>query len=71
VRASSTGTWSLTPSGLVDGAHTILVSETDLAGNIGSTSVRLHARQDGAKVTEKLLSDTGLSSADRITMNPR
>ncbi|WP_338697753.1 choice-of-anchor tandem repeat GloVer-containing protein [Bradyrhizobium sp. 26S5] len=37
--ASGTGAWSFTPTGLLDGVHTIVASETDLAGNTGSSSL--------------------------------
>ncbi len=39
VTASSTGAWSFTPTGLVDGPHTVVASETDAAGNVGSASL--------------------------------
>ena len=34
-----TGAWSFTPSGLVDGAHTIVASQTDAFGNTGTASL--------------------------------
>ncbi|WGS23972.1 Ig-like domain-containing protein [Bradyrhizobium sp. ISRA464] len=37
--ASSTGAWSFTSTGLADGSHTIVASETDLAGNTGTASL--------------------------------
>ena len=37
--ANASGVWSFTPTGLADGAHTIIASETDAAGNIGSASL--------------------------------
>src|SRR5204863_511271 len=36
--ADGGGVWSFTPT-LADGVHTILASETDVAGNTGSTSL--------------------------------
>ena len=36
--ANASGTWTFTPTGLSDGSHTIVASETDAAGNTGSTS---------------------------------
>ncbi|MCG2645685.1 MULTISPECIES: Ig-like domain-containing protein [Bradyrhizobium] len=33
------GAWSFTPSGLADGAHTIVASQTDAFGNTGSASL--------------------------------
>ena len=43
------GHWSFTPSGLTDGAHTIVASQTDAFGNTGSASLTLHAGHDGAE----------------------
>ena len=37
--ADATGHWTFSPVGLSDGSHTILVSEMDAAGNIGTTSL--------------------------------
>jgi hypothetical protein len=34
--ANITGTWSFTPKGLADGAHTLVATQADLAGNTGS-----------------------------------
>jgi large repetitive protein len=34
--ANANGAWSYTPSGLTTGSHTIVASETDVAGNTGS-----------------------------------
>ena len=36
--ANASGIWTFTPTGLSDGSHTIVASETDAAGNTGSTS---------------------------------
>ncbi|HLH98031.1 MAG TPA: NF038122 family metalloprotease [Xanthobacteraceae bacterium] len=37
--ASSTGAWTFIPTGLADGQHTVVASETDAAGNTGSASL--------------------------------
>jgi hypothetical protein len=37
--ASSTGVWTFTPVGLADGPHTVVASETDAAGNVGTASL--------------------------------
>ena len=37
--ADGTGAWSFTPAGLVDGAHTLTASQTDLAGNTGTATL--------------------------------
>ena len=39
VTADATGVWSFTPSGLSDGAHTIVASQTDSFGNTGTASL--------------------------------
>ena len=37
--ANSSGAWTFTPTGLMDGVHTVVASETDAAGNTGSASL--------------------------------
>jgi hypothetical protein len=37
--ANGGGIWMFTPTGLADGSHTIVASETDLAGNTGTASL--------------------------------
>ena len=37
--ASSTGAWSFTPTGLADGSHTIVASETNAAGVTGTSAL--------------------------------
>ena len=37
--ASSTGAWTFMPTGLADGQHTVVASETDAAGNTGTASL--------------------------------
>ena len=37
--ADSNGIWNFTPTGLADGSHTIVASETDAAGNTGTASL--------------------------------
>ena len=37
--ADATGAWSYTPTGLLDGAHTLTASQTDLAGNTGTATL--------------------------------
>ena len=39
VTADATGAWSFTPTGLADGAHTIVASQTDGFGNTGTASL--------------------------------
>ncbi|MFL5251655.1 MAG: Ig-like domain-containing protein [Rhodopila sp.] len=68
--ASSTGSWSFTPTGLVDGLHTLTANETDLAGNTGATTLTFTLDKTAATVTMALSSDTGSSATDKITSNP-
>ena len=37
--ADATGAWSFTPTGLIDGAHTLTASQTDAAGNTGTATL--------------------------------
>ncbi|TPK95517.1 hypothetical protein FJ938_27945 [Mesorhizobium sp. B2-4-14] len=37
--ANASGAWTFTPTGLADGSHTIVASETDAAGNTGTASL--------------------------------
>ena len=37
--ADNNGIWNFTPTGLADGSHTIVASETDAAGNTGTASL--------------------------------
>ncbi len=39
VTANANGVWSFTPTGLADGPHTIVASQTDTFGNTGSASL--------------------------------
>jgi hypothetical protein len=49
--ANGTGTWTFTPAGLADGAHTVVASETDAAGNIGSASLSFTLDTTAPQVT--------------------
>ena len=37
--ADASGAWTFAPVGLADGSHTVVASETDAAGNVGSASL--------------------------------
>ena len=71
--ADGTGAWSFTPPTLIEGSHTIVASETDIAGNTGSVSVAftLDTVAPTAPSTPDLAasSDSGSSSTDNITNN--
>ncbi len=64
--ADANGDWSFKPV-LADGNHTVVISETDLAGNKGSASVAFKLDQTPPPVTAGLVSDTGASATDAIT----
>ena len=68
--ADGTGVWNFTPT-LSDGAHTIIASETDTAGNTGTTSVGFTLDTIAPVVTAALTSDTGASPTDSLTTNAR
>ena len=67
--ADANGAWIFTPTGLADGVHTIVASETDTAGNTGTASLTITLDTIAPKVTESLVTDTGSSSTDKITSN--
>src|SRR5207253_2205923 len=73
--ADATGAWSYSLAGLTTGTHTVVTSETDAAGNVGTASLNFTLASTlggGAApvVTELLVNDTGASSSDRITSVP-
>jgi Ca2+-binding RTX toxin-like protein len=53
--------WTFTPSGLADGVHTILASETDAAGNTGTASLTftLDTTAPVPVITSEVLSKSG------------
>ena len=63
---AATGAWSFAPV-LADGSHSVVVSETDLAGNSASATLAFTLDTTVPPVTVALVSDTGASAADRIT----
>ncbi|MCG2586901.1 Ig-like domain-containing protein, partial [Massilia sp. TS11] len=50
-----------------DGAHTVVVTDTDTAGNTASTSITFTLDNTIATPTVSLSNDTGASSTDRVT----
>ncbi|MCG2586850.1 Ig-like domain-containing protein, partial [Massilia sp. TS11] len=50
-----------------DGAHTVVVTDTDTAGNTASTSITFTLDNTIATPTVALSNDTGASSTDRVT----
>ncbi|MDR3473758.1 MAG: Ig-like domain-containing protein [Devosia sp.] len=69
-KANASGVWTFTPTGLAQGSNTIVATETDTAGNVGTTSLTFTLDSVKPVVTERLVSDTGSSSTDKITSNP-
>ncbi len=69
--ADGTGKWSFTPTGLVDGQHTIVASETDAAGNSGTASLTFTLDQDASEQSSLSLNvaDTLIGSAGAATVH--
>jgi len=70
VTANGNGNWVFTPTGLADGQHTVIASETDAAGNAGPASLTFMLDSTAPVVTEALKNDTGSSPTDKITSDP-
>ena len=72
---ASGGSWSITTTALTDGAKSITVTATDLAGNVSDTSEALEVIIDAtapappSKPDITDASDTGISNTDNITSN--
>jgi hypothetical protein len=56
--ANSSGGWTFTSTGVADGTHTIVASETDVAGNTGNASLSIDLDTTPPMVTEGLSSPT-------------
>ncbi|MEZ2144665.1 Ig-like domain-containing protein [Bradyrhizobium sp. DN5] len=70
VTADAQGAWSFTPSGLADGPHTIVASQTDSFGNTGSASLSFTldtTAPSGGTPDLTAGSDSGSSNTDNIT----
>jgi hypothetical protein len=68
--ADATGAWNFTPTGLADGVHTIVASETDAAGNTGTASLTFTLLTAYPTVTEALESTTGGTGSNPTSSNP-
>ena len=64
------GAWTFTPAGLSLGAHTVTVTQTDVAGNTGTAQLTFTLVASAFTVTSRLVSDTGASGTDKITSDP-
>ena len=60
--ANASGVWSFTPTGLANGAHTIVASETDTAGNTGTSSLTFTLDTTAPTVASVVASGTGITS---------
>ncbi len=68
--ANGAGVWSFTPTGLSDGSHTIVASQTDTFGNTGTAALSFTLDTAAAAPSAPDLTaatDTGASSTDNIT----
>ena len=68
--ADGSGAWTFAPTGLADGQHTIVASETDAAGNTGTTSLTFTLDTIANAPGVALANDTGISNSDKITQDP-
>ena len=68
--ADAAGAWSFTAAGLADGAHTLTASQTDAAGNTGTATLSFTLDKTAPALSIGLVSDTGSSASDGITLNP-
>src|SRR5262249_6087969 len=66
--ANASGAWTFSPTSLAQGAHTIVASETDLAGNTGTASLSFTYDTMAPAVTEALVDDalTGTGDANAV-----
>ena len=64
VTADGAGHWTFMPSGLADGSHTIVASETDAAGNTGSASLTFTLDTTANATIGPLTSDDVLNASE-------
>jgi len=64
VKADANGVWSYTPTGLADGSHTIVASETNAAGATGSASLTFVFDTTAPVVTEQAVDGTLTGTGD-------
>jgi Ca2+-binding RTX toxin-like protein len=65
--ANASGAWSFAPTGLTDGQHTLVASETNAAGKTGSASLSFTLDKTAPSVTEALASGGTTSSIPALT----
>ncbi|HKU98032.1 MAG TPA: Ig-like domain-containing protein, partial [Vineibacter sp.] len=61
--ANASGAWLYAPTGLADGQHTIIASQTDAAGNTGTASLTFKLDTTAPVVTERLASGGGTTTS--------
>jgi VCBS repeat-containing protein len=68
--ADTTGVWTFTPTGLADGSHTIVASETDVAGNTGTASLTftLDTTADSGNDLAVSVSDSSINNAEKTAV---
>jgi hypothetical protein len=64
--ANGSGAWTFTPTGLADGLHTIVASETDAAGNTGSASLTFTLDTHGPTGWQFTLANSNFDGAASI-----
>ncbi len=67
--AAADGSWSFAPAGLADGNHILTASQTDAAGNTGTSSISFTLNTVVPAITAALANDTGTSAVDGLTTN--
>jgi len=71
VMADATGVWSFTPTGLADGAHSLIAStDSNQLGYSGSDTLNFVLDHVSPAVTIGLSNDTGASATDHVTSDP-
>jgi hypothetical protein len=65
--ADASGNWTITPTGLAQGVHSIVANSTDAAGNTGKATLSFTLDSVAPAVTQRLVSDTGVSATDTVT----
>ena len=66
--ANSAGVWTFSPGVLADGAHSITATETDAAGNVGSTTLQFTLDSKAPTVTGSLASPTSIGTGGTATI---
>jgi Bacterial Ig-like domain (group 1)/Bacterial Ig-like domain/FG-GAP-like repeat len=65
--ADASGVWTYTPIGLTEGSHTIVASETDAAGNIGTSALAFTLVGPASAVTSSITATPATVTADGVS----